>query len=356
MKKKIITLLMFTCIIAAKAQITTTNSHFPRIGDSQIDFNDSLTSMQSPGSAGTNQTWNFSNLHQHTSDTTTIVSVSSTASAAQFPNAKFAALQGSSGQVGYLDTTPSQVNLIGIFGNFSSLVPPLAINYSSPDILFKSGITYHSNYSFTTSLNKTISTTGISLPAGVTADSGRLFRTQTVYRTIDGWGNITTPEGTFPCLRARDSIVTTTKIDLHVFVIAIYLWQNVSNTTTHSITYNFIDDNSIDPVLTLNMDSTSNTVGSATYRKAQATGIGELVQKSQLSIYPNPSNQSIFISQPSMLNSIEISNVLGQVVLSNKSFSKTDNSIDVSNLLSGVYFVKTTDETGKQYLGKFVKE
>jgi hypothetical protein len=71
-------------------------------------------------------------------------------------------------------------------------------------------------------------------------------------------------------------------------------------------------------------------------------------------LYPNPAKDVLNIQakQDLTINSIEIYNQLGQIVMAS---TNTLNTIDVSNLASGTYFVKINTQKGSAN-SKFVKE
>ncbi|MCD8518668.1 MAG: T9SS type A sorting domain-containing protein, partial [Flavobacterium sp.] len=71
-------------------------------------------------------------------------------------------------------------------------------------------------------------------------------------------------------------------------------------------------------------------------------------------LYPNPAKDVLNIQakQDLKINSIEIYNQLGQIVMAS---TNTLNTIDVSNLASGTYFVKINTQKGSANV-KFVKE
>jgi hypothetical protein len=79
---------------------------------------------------------------------------------------------------------------------------------------------------------------------------------------------------------------------------------------------------------------------------------------SRLYVYPNPVLNQLTVSNNNYsINSIEVSNVLGQQ--QNVSVEKltTENCLlKTSNLPSGIYFIKATDSKGNIMNGKFVKE
>lgn len=75
-------------------------------------------------------------------------------------------------------------------------------------------------------------------------------------------------------------------------------------------------------------------------------------------VYPNPTNQTIFIKFDKGINSgtVTINDVTGKNITSQK-INTTQNTLqmDISNLANGMYFV-TLENEGKKYVSKFIKE
>jgi hypothetical protein len=81
------------------------------------------------------------------------------------------------------------------------------------------------------------------------------------------------------------------------------------------------------------------------------TGVDN-VDMSELSIYPNPAKNELFIQSDSPIDKVEIYNLAGSCVLSESNFA---GSINVSTLAAGVYFVKIHTATGEA-VQKMIKE
>ncbi|MFM2226594.1 MAG: hypothetical protein RJA07_2796 [Bacteroidota bacterium] len=83
----------------------------------------------------------------------------------------------------------------------------------------------------------------------------------------------------------------------------------------------------------------------------------EEVEKNKLVVYPNPVSQSLVISQQSLVNTIEITDMLGRVCAI-PPFERGLGGLELNteNLPSGIYFIKSTDTKGNTMNGKFVKE
>ena len=78
-------------------------------------------------------------------------------------------------------------------------------------------------------------------------------------------------------------------------------------------------------------------------------GIYETEQTSSLNLYPNPVQDKLYIETQALTQTltIEIYDVYGRVQnLRNSETQKLRNSIDVTDLNSGVYFVKVRTENG----------
>jgi hypothetical protein len=91
-----------------------------------------------------------------------------------------------------------------------------------------------------------------------------------------------------------------------------------------------------------------------------SVGIKEFYQTTfanQLLVYPNPTSDNLFLSMDvnkfNNLN-IRIFNLFGQTIKST-TLSSMDESIDVSNLKNGVYFIQLTLNE-KTYTTKFIKQ
>ena len=70
------------------------------------------------------------------------------------------------------------------------------------------------------------------------------------------------------------------------------------------------------------------------------------------SVYPNPTTGILNIKSETTIVQIEIHNLLGQLVLSNTN----QNTIDISRVSQGVYFIKVKDENGNIGSQKIVKK
>ena len=85
------------------------------------------------------------------------------------------------------------------------------------------------------------------------------------------------------------------------------------------------------------------------------TGIMQINDNGEVSLYPNPVKKDLFIKTPSEKSVIKIYSLQGSLLKTVPAY-QSNNQIDVSTLQSGVYLVKISGSDGKVYAGKFVKE
>jgi hypothetical protein len=79
------------------------------------------------------------------------------------------------------------------------------------------------------------------------------------------------------------------------------------------------------------------------------TGVKQLsVNNNQLSIYPNPASNQLLVESGRLINEITITNLLGQTELKSPSgdLGVTKQTIDVSSLADGLYFITVNTDTG----------
>ena len=77
------------------------------------------------------------------------------------------------------------------------------------------------------------------------------------------------------------------------------------------------------------------------YNNSLVLGNDEQETDMDLTLYPNPIENTLYITANGYINSVIISNVLGQV-LSNSNVDASDTFIDMSGYSSGTYFVTVT--------------
>jgi hypothetical protein len=88
---------------------------------------------------------------------------------------------------------------------------------------------------------------------------------------------------------------------------------------------------------------------------ASTVGLNEIKNENRISVFPNPSKNTIQVSSQKMLSKVTITDAFGKLVIDISTNDSTTN-IDISDLISGIYFVNSTAIDGSVKTNKLIKE
>ena len=329
-------LLAVTASVAAHGQAITIDSSDAAIMGRTIIMATDTSSMitLTPGPAGANQTWNFSTAVAGTKDTVTFGSPVGTPYAAQFPNATVHASVDSTHL--YLVKTATALFMDG---SADATLGIWDINPNEQMLAFPS--TMGTNFSNTSSYE-------FSFPSGFPApapDSIRIVFTKTKTSTVDAWGAVTTPGGTYNSLRVKSIGYTVDSTFIHFPLVG---WSFDSESYDTSYTYDWWAKDEAYPVIT--MDSSS----FGTYVSFLLPILNDIKQVNRLhaTIYPNPAKNQLYISTHSARISVVIYDLKGSVIREEKNLNG-NTAINVADLTAGMYLYSITDNEGKTARGRF---
>ena len=83
-------------------------------------------------------------------------------------------------------------------------------------------------------------------------------------------------------------------------------------------------------------------------------GVKDFTNYNAIMIYPNPSDGELHITSQLQIETFEVLNMMGQTVIK-KSKISNDNSVDISSLKTGNYFLKILSDKGLDYI-RFIKK
>jgi hypothetical protein len=208
--KKLFPILCFLLLFQAHAQITIDRNDMPNIGDTiRRSMVYSVNSLNYTNT-GANFTWDFSSLSRTGQNVSSFLSPSVTPSIYQLvfnlpfdpnkaticsPQTEFDTLSSFSltDTYSFFRETNSSFSFLGLGATINSI--PLTIKYNSPDVWYRFPMVFGSADSST-------STFSINL-----AGLGYIYTKRHRVNHVDGWGALTTPLGTFNCMRVK-SVVT----------------------------------------------------------------------------------------------------------------------------------------------------
>lgn len=355
MKKLLIGLLLPTSLFA---QISLSVNDFSDGGDA-VWISTAIDPTIDYATTGANQTWNFSNLTAQNQNERLYFNMSA---ASAFVNFQFGGFAPSAYQATNfaastaipLDQLTSFLpvtidNIFQFSKNTSSAITSVgfAISVNGNEIPFRSD-TIETRYALPMNYGNTYSSHGFS-DVDMNPFFNAIWRQHRFRQSeVDGWGSITTPLGTFQCLRVKHQITETDSLFMDVAGTGMWLPLPVPKGNI----YEWIAQGELEPILRVNTSiiAGNETVTTIEYLDVnQNLGIKEV--HNEISIYPNPTTDKLFISFKGMESYVIVSTT-GELVLSGMG---EVSEISVGNLTPGTYtiIVKSKDSFITQ---EFIKQ
>ena len=325
----LLVIFIFTSIIS-QAQITITSADMPSSGDTvrrSITLN---FAGIAPDSTGAGITWDYSMLVADSQTVDTFTSLISTGLyALNFIGASFAQKSNTAPlnlgvatveyKYDFYGKNASSYTNWGIGADVSGL--PLGMVNSPRDTLYR----FPLNYLDTGNATATFS---VNVP-GLGYYGGERNRVD----TVDGWGTLITPYGSFSVLRVKSTV---NEIDT-VFVTS--LGFGLQLPLPERIEYKWLGAGEDIPLLTIG--TTLGAVTDVTYKDSLRiilTGIQQPNMQA-INLYPVPADESLFIKGLSGRGTIQVLDVTGRMVLS-QDFETPVVKINTQSLVPGIYLAR----------------
>jgi hypothetical protein len=134
------------------------------------------------------------------------------------------------------------------------------------------------------------------------------------------------------------------------FAVAKFLLQSALTSTVFSVTFSDGVKTSND----YNKEPLASVTATVPINVNVVTGIVDISQQG-LNISPNPTNGALKINSSFTLQKVEVINIAGQVLLSEKAIEKS-HQLHLQNFAEGIYFIKVTYNNGMSVTKKVIKQ
>jgi hypothetical protein len=331
------------------AQISYVFSDLPVIGDQITRYRDTI-SAYGQGPAGPNQHWMFPAPVQHETITTSVVAPANTPHSAQFGGSNMAMTNNNTAYIYFQNNTNAMVatgaagDLLGNGGNMTAVFNPTLTVHNFPRTY---GSTGEDTYYF-----EVITTDhGIALVHSV-----RLRHYGHVYDTTDGYGQITTPVGTYECLRVKSTDFTIDSVWTKLFSFSPWALNNDFTGPGVSTSYSWIAKETKLNVAELSINSQGEP-RNFTWSSIPplTTGIAD-TGKNGMHIYPQPASGSftVQLSEGSEFLTAELLALDGRIVQSIAILNRNRFEMEAQGLAPGMYLLRLLPANGSGILTRKV--
>lgn len=318
------------------SQITITVDDLLDVGDSvNLAGVDSVPAGFSPGAAGPNMHWDFSDLGMDTVYTLRFIDPATTPYGSSFPGSNIAAegmIEGFEAEgFAYATRNTDFFQIDGFAGSYD-IFEDLVVPFEPPEVMFDFPVNYLDSLEQTSVMDIKIESPE---PA---ADSVRIKVVTTVESRVDSWGELTTPVWTGQVLRLRDVRTTIDSSWVKVF----FFWVFLESNTSVNHTYKYMANNAGYPVMQFNSDTTETEFSMLNYSVDAGVGQDELSAKENIDllIYPNPASGIVNVHIPGLDTDgeLHVYDLMGRQLKAIPVISgRQDYNLNVSELPAGIY-------------------
>ena len=355
MKTRILTILLSVFSVFTFAQITVTDADLLGVGDI-IYLADDDNTIVNVGSAGQNQTWDFSTLQIDNSWDMSVVSPQGTQFSASYPTADMCIIE--QGDLIYCNKSSSSVNMLGVgdsvFQQPLILVPlPLSYGFNSTDgpTLILDSLIGGPSVNFLLA-SQGLSASMLTLGAAHIADSLSIQVEMTAQFNVDAEGIMILPIGSFDALRLNIERTTTPSVSVY----CIDTTPGGSNSDWYSLPFGgsesessyqwYSNDVSAKFILAeVSLDSIGNPETGISFLTTSINSL-EKIEIDYINIFPIPTTYNLTITSErnEEVHAI-LSDINGREV---KKFKFTNSTtLNLSNLEKGIYLLTLQTEKGR---------
>ncbi len=337
------------------AQVTLTENDFASPGDT-VRISQTMTTINDPALSGANSTWDYSGLiatSQFVREFTSIgfspVQLTFGVLAPQEYQASYfipeTALDFSQLN-GFLPVTLSDARSYQKSTNDSITKVGYSIKVSGVDVAFKSD-TIETKYKFPMDYQQVFTTKGYTFIDFSPAAELKVKQYRNVTSTIDGYGQLLLPIGSFDVLRLKREIFEIDSVYQSFFGAPSWFGAPPIQTTE----YEWIGQNKKDVLLKIIVNNSNGVdqIQSIEYQDIYL-GLDAGLEENDFNVFvfPIPIFNTVQIHSNSLIKSIYVVDSKGTILEGNTNLDSLNSSIDFSDFSSGIYFLKLESVSGSK--------
>lgn len=351
MKRILISCFILIIPVLLNAQITIGTGDMPVAGNIYPLVTGAVTGTPDFATTGANTTWDFSSLTVASTNPDTVLAISQLPITyiVSFFSSTFAEKANGSMSLGL---SFAMQNVYNVFKNtgtsfrqtgFGGEVQGTAIPvfYNPNDEIFQFPLNFNSTFSGNSSYNFQLPTIA------------SFFQDRNRSTTVDGWGTLILPNGTYQVLRVKSDITDNDSLYIDQFGNGFALPAQI----THE--YKWLAAGKGKPMLQINTNDIlgNETVSSIMYQDFGPSSIqNTCTENLQLNIFPNPANDYAFAipSEKFRNQKMLITDVSGRLLNEIFISSAGATSIDLSRFSEGIYFVHLMNDGNLESVQKLI--
>ncbi|MBK9732527.1 MAG: T9SS type A sorting domain-containing protein [Chitinophagaceae bacterium] len=346
MKDALIPVLLLMTCISASAQITITQADMPHPGGTYITTGLVLDLAIDPVETGPDHIWDFQQLTPLTSTTDTFYDQTELSFLYQLLYTGANLVDKTAYSISIDQLSLDDVYLIyksnstlyeqyGFAGTFDGI--PVPIVYGEKDVIYNFPLQYGD-----------VDSSESGFAFGLTG-FGYVSQQRKRVNTVDGWGTVKTPAGTFNALRVSSTILDVDSVYLDTLNFG-------TNVTLKSYEYKWLAAGSGTPVFQINAQDVLGlpVVTQITYQDTTLqTGIRPVATSgiSLASVFPNPANDMLQIKTNETVDGplhLTVTNLSGKII-AKRILSHPVSVLDLSSWSNGIYFLEFVENQNVQH-------
>lgn len=335
------------------SQITLTSNHFPAVNDTLRMSKAVISSMTDFASTGADYTWDFSQLQNNTQKVNTYSPVSGTSLLIQVAFGNFAPTKYRANYYtpatdlplnnlpAALPITISDINQFYRVTTDSMTLVGMSLAINGQTVPAKSD-TIETRYQFPLEFGNTHHSRGYTNLDLNPAYNG-IWRQHRYHESeVDGWGEITTPYGTFDVLRIHHRIEESDSFYVNAFGFA--SWVRIPVPVSHE--YEWRATTEKEPILLVKTSETQGAENVTAVEFRNHFVLGLKTNEIDVKMYPNPAKDILVVSSAILLEDFKIISMDGKEIFKGKLSGLNQNVIELNQLDKGSYFIQLNSASG----------